>query len=148
MSIHQLIAGITLSLCVGNLAAATIGDLKVTASSLGNDCKFIEGEYPVSIQAATLYPMITDTYSRLFKPPVQKYFQSIECSNKKGTIYYYQYANLAELESARNFIESLIWGGGGPSKKHPELIESVQNVLLIISSHDPQTLKKLVNNPK
>lgn len=147
MSIHQFITGIFLSLYVVNLAAATIEDIKVTASSLGKDCKFIEGEYPVSIQAATLYPMITDTYSILFKPPVQKYFQSVECSNEKGTIYYYQYANMAELEVARDSIQPLIWGEDSPSKTHPELIESVQNLLLIFSSPNPQTLKELVNKP-
>lgn len=147
MKVHNLLVAIALSLCVSNLIAATIEDVKIVPGTLGKDCKLVDGEYPVSIQAGTLYPMITDTYSALLTPPEKKFYQSVSCSNEKSTIYFYQYAKQEDMIAARGFIEGLIWGEGSPSKMHPELIQDIQNILVVISGHHPEILQNFIRKP-
>lgn len=129
-----------------SLGVATIEDMKVTTSALDGDCKLLDGEYYVSVQAGTLYDMISSPeMSGLMTAPAKKLYQSIQCKDSKGTIYYYEFSNKKDLQVARGFIEGFIWGEGGRTRMHPEIIIVEQNMLIVVSSRDPEELKKHIN---
>jgi hypothetical protein len=132
-----------LALYGGSLCAASIEEMKLSPSTLSKDCTLIDGEHAVSLQASTLYAMpAMGKYT-----PAKKFYQSLECASGKGTIYYYEYPGKADLESARGFAEGLVWGEGGRSAMHPEMILSAENVLLVLSSRNPEELKQQLKLP-
>lgn len=133
---HTIGAAIMLSLMSGSLLhATTIDEVKISASALGPNCRFIDGDYAVSMGARTLYEMINNSQlTALMSPPAKKLHQSVACGNDKGTVYYYEYSSTTDLDLARGFVEGLVWGKGGRSSLHPERILSKENVLLVISS--------------
>src|SRR5262245_61363014 len=117
--------------------AKTIEDVKLSAASLAPECSPIEGEYPISIQATTHYRMANEYPMEAFRPAHRSY-QSFACSDKKSTIYYYEYATAKDLEGVIGFTKGLIWGEGGRSSLHLEFILPIENVLVIISSRDAE----------
>jgi hypothetical protein len=128
--------------CGSLVLGLTLEDVKLDPKVLAPGCSPIKGEHPVSIQAATHYATVEKAPAVLFKPPRRKAYQSFKCASAKSTIYYYEYASVADLDAARGFTEGTIWGGEGPSAEHPELIIARDNVLVVISSRDPGIYKK------
>lgn len=120
----------------------TLEDVKLDPKALAPACSPTKGEYAVSLQAALHYATVDQAPRVLFKPPTRKTYQSFRCGAAKSTIYYYEYASKAELEAARGFVEGSIWGGKAPSEDHPELIIARDNVLIVISSRDPEPFRK------
>lgn len=126
-------------------ATLSIADVNIPAAQLPTGCKFIEEERFVSVQAHTLYEMAgAPELAKVLKPPVRKAFQTIQCGKDAGTVYYYEYGHIADVLSARSFVDGLIWGGGAPTEMHPELILAQNNMLVVVSSRAPETLRKLV----
>jgi hypothetical protein len=125
--------------------ALSIEDVNIAALKLPADCKLIEKESFVSNQAHMLYATTNaPTIIKVLKPPLRQSLQSIQCGKSAGTIYYYEYSGLTDANQARGFAEGLIWGGPSPTPMHPELILGQDNMLVVISAHEPETLRKLV----
>ena len=111
--------------------AKTIEEVKLSPASLAPDCSPIEGEHPVSIQATTHYSTVEKTPIQSIRP-ARKSYQSFSCSGMNSTIYYYEYPTAKDLEGALGFTKALIWGEGGRTSMHPEMILPIENVLVII----------------
>jgi hypothetical protein len=123
----------------------SIADVNIPDARLPAKCKFIKEERFVSVQAHMLYEMAgAPEATRVLKPPVHKSFQTIQCGKDAGTVYYYEYDDVGDVLSARSFVDGLIWGGGAPTEMHPDLILAQDNVLVVVSSRTPETLRKLV----
>jgi hypothetical protein len=133
---------------IGVAVAGTIEDLKLSPESVAPQCSPVDGEYAISIQARTHYSMVEQYPPTLFKLPARKAYQSFVCSKAKSTLYYYEYATKDDLETARGFTESLIWGEKGPTREHPDLIIPFENVLVIISSRDPGFFKNALQKKR
>lgn len=118
-------------------------DVTIKKESLPVKCRFVEGEYPVSIQATIHYKMV-DGKDYITTAPQKKTMQSFDCGGKKSTVYYYQYKSQAEVKASLRFIQALIWGEKGRSTMHPEMIVPVGNILVIISSHQPGDFEQLI----
>lgn len=118
-------------LWAGPLHAATIEGVRLSPDALAPACSPIEGEYPVSIQAATFYA----TGATLMKglAPADKGMQSFACAGEKSTLYYYAYPDPQVLDQAQAFAKPFIWGDRR-SSMHPEFIMPIENVLIVISS--------------
>ena len=126
-------------------ALLSIADVNISAPQLPAGCKFIEEERFVSIQAHTLYEMAgAPETAKVLKAPVRKAFQTVQCGKEAGTVYYYEYSDIADVLHARTFVDNLIWGGSAPTEMHPELILAQDNMLVVVSSRAPDTLRKLV----
>jgi tetratricopeptide (TPR) repeat protein len=115
----------------------TIEDVQLSPATLAHACSPIEGEYGISIQARTHYSMADEIPIEAIRP-ARKSYQSFSCSDKKSTIYYYEYPTAKDLEGALGYTKALIWGEGGRSSMHPEYIFPIENVLVIISSRDAE----------
>ena len=129
------------ALCSSGIAAKSIEDVMIDPGALEPDCTAIEGEHAVSLQAVTHYATV-EQRSLFGDPPDAKEYQSFDCGGTKSTIYYYQYRSKSDLKAAQPYTEGKIWGGDGPSRDHPELILTVDNLLVIISSPEPKFFKK------
>lgn len=121
--------------------ALNIETVMIEPAELGAQCKSVNGEFAVSMQASTHYSMAKDK-ALLGAPPEKTMYQSFDCRGRKSTIYYYQYRTKKDRKRAQAFAKGLIWGGDGPSRLHPELILAKDNVLIVISSKDPKTFKQ------
>lgn len=126
-------------------AQLSIEDVNISVQQLAAGCKFIKDERYVSTQAHMLYTMVnTPNIVKLLKPPVRQSLQSIQCGKIAGTIYYYEYSDLSDANTARGFIEGLVWGGAAPTSMHPELILGQNNMVVVISAREPEAFRKLV----
>lgn len=91
------------------------------------------------MHASVLYATIETVPAALCKPPVQKSYQSFDCGGTKSTIYYYEYPSKRDADGAKAYSKGALWGDKGhPTKKNPEIIVTQDNVLIVISSPDPE----------
>jgi hypothetical protein len=85
----------------------------------------------------TFKPKIWNQHYELYKPMLPplsgRQAQSFKCGKQKGTIFYYEYASLADRAQAEAGIGPLLWGEDHATPEHPERIEHVENVLLVVS---------------
>jgi hypothetical protein len=126
-------------------APLSIADVNIPAAQLPAGCAFIEEERFVSVQAHSLYEMAgLPEMAKVLKPPVRKAFQTVQCGKDAGTVYYYEYGDIADVLRVRTFVDALIWGDTAPTEEHPELILAQRNLLVVVSSRAPETLRKLV----
>jgi hypothetical protein len=126
-------------------AVLSITDVNIQATQLPEGCKFIDEERFVSPQANSLYELAGGTMPmKALKLLVRKSFQTIQCENNAGTVYYYEYKDSNDARLSRGFVAGLIWGESAPTEKHPELILIQNNILVVISSRTPETLRKLL----
>jgi hypothetical protein len=137
-----LLAPFILALGAVAASARTIDDVKLDPQVVASRCTRIRGEFGISMQARIFYANVEKSPPVLSKPPTRKTFESFTCGGSKSTLYYYEYANATELGRAKSFAEGQIWGAGGPTKEHPELIIAIDNVLVVISSRQPEFFKK------
>jgi tetratricopeptide (TPR) repeat protein len=135
-------AGLVLVATMATTAARalTMEEVELSAANLAPRCTPITTEHAVSIQAATLYRMVDDKQNtaRLFNAPQRKIFQSFDCGREKTTIYYYEYATKGDLGLAIGFVKGFIWGEDNRTSLHPEMIFPAENVLIIVSSREPE----------
>jgi hypothetical protein len=96
------------------------------------ECKEVGGNYRTDIQTAILWDN-TDLYKTVIPMPVAKKAQSFVCQDKKGTVYFFKYANETERTHAGSFIRELLWGEPQPNKSHPELVLESGDVLTVVS---------------
>ncbi|HYL94008.1 MAG TPA: hypothetical protein VEW69_12730 [Alphaproteobacteria bacterium] len=96
------------------------------------DCKVIDGTFPVDIQTQVLYEHY-DAYSKLLPPLQGRKALSLQCGNQIGTLYYFEFADVASRERAEGFIRNLLWGADHPSADHPEQIAYGSSLLCVIS---------------
>lgn len=122
--------------------AATVDELLLNPHKL-KGCSEINGEHAVTAEASTHYAMAKDVPTT-GAPVWKKRFQSFDCEGETSTIYFYQYPTERDVERARRPIEAMIWEGDEPSAEHPELIFTVDNVLIVVSSKDPKYFKKQI----
>lgn len=120
-----------------------IDDVLIKPQRVADSCKPIDGQYPVSIQAGMHYEMVGGK-KYIGAAPQKKRLQSFSCSGEKNTIYYYQYASRKQVESMLGFVEALIWGEGGRSRLHPEIITTKDNILIVISGKNPEYFEQLI----
>jgi tetratricopeptide (TPR) repeat protein len=119
--------------------AKSIDEVKLTPESLAPSCSAVQGEHPISVQAATLYAMVgTPNPMNLLDSVLHKDYQSFACSGAESTIYYYEFDTKDAVDEALVFVKPLIWGEGGRSSMHPEFIFSIENILIVISSRDAE----------
>jgi len=128
-----------------NLFGLTESDIKITKGDITNSGgKIIDGEYPVSIQAGSLYSQFEQKLMKEILPmPVKQSFVSALYGDDKSTIYYYEFENRESADKAINFIKPFIWGESGPTQMHPERIYQLDNYIIIISSLKPNKLDAL-----
>lgn len=124
-------------LCTFALPTRVSGSDKLDAamlkpSEIPKECKAIDGKYPTDLQTTILYERY-DIYKGTLPPLSGKQTQSFQCGSQKGTIFYFEYSNAAERQTAENFVRPLLWGEDHPSADHPEQIEHAENLLLVIS---------------
>lgn len=96
-----------------------------------NDCKEIEGNYPVDMQTTILWAR-TDLYKDEM-PVLAKNAQSFNCHGEKGTVYQFQFATEEQRTSSAHFVKVLLWGEPKPSEEHPELVLENGSVLTVLS---------------
>lgn len=131
----------------GSVESATIEQVKIQDHEIMGVCRPIDGQHAVSIQARTVFSMAGDgdTGSSVYGDP-KKSYQSFECGGTKATLYYYQYSNASQMQSRLEFIKRVIWGESGPTRMHPELLLSVDNVLAVVSGPEPEFLAGLISH--
>jgi hypothetical protein len=88
------------------------------------------------VQVEILYERF-DIYQQLLPPLVAKKAQSFQCGNQKGTLYYFEFANVASREEAEKFIRPLLWGTDRPTKQHPEQVEHGDALAIVVSFPKP-----------
>jgi hypothetical protein len=124
------LATMTLPFCASGTDKLDAAMLK--GSEIPRDCKVIDGKY-----AADLQTQVLDEHYELYKsllPPLSgKQAQSFKCGKQKGTIFYYEYSSEADRVQAERGIRPLLWGEDHSTPEHPEQIEHVANVLLVVS---------------
>lgn len=124
--------------------AVSLRDVQVKPAEVAFVCTEIEGQHPVSIQAAVQFEMAGDLV-RVYGDPEAKSYQSFECRNMRTTIYYYQYRDSAEVARYIGGIRVAIWGEQGPTSMHPELILTIDNVLVVVSGRKPGFFHRLLS---
>lgn len=101
-------------------------------SEIPKGCTVIDGKYATDLQTQNL-----DQHYELYKsmlPPLSgRQTQSFKCGKQKGTIFYYEYASEADRAQAERGIRPLLGGEDHATPEHPERIEHVENVLLVVS---------------
>ena len=113
--------------------AATIKDLTLVPGKLPAGCQAADGKYPVDIQTAMLYDDY-QIYKSLMPDLADKGYQSFECDHDKATLFFFHYKSPEDRAKAEKGIRPLLWGEPNPSREHPELIKSYDNVLVVIST--------------
>jgi hypothetical protein len=127
--------------------SATIDEILIKPDRLGDGCFVSDKDFTITFQARIHFATSSD--GSFFCPAVEaKQFQSFECSGDKSTVYYFQYQSAEEVAGCINYIKGKIWGGDSPSKEHPELIFAIENILIVISSRDPEPIKALLIPPE
>jgi hypothetical protein len=101
-------------------------------SEIPKDCKVIDGKYAADLQTQILYERY-ELYKSLLPPLAGRQAQSFKCGKQKGTIFYYEYSSQADRVEAEGGIRRLLWGEDHSTPEHPEQIEHVENVLLVVS---------------
>jgi hypothetical protein len=101
-------------------------------SEIPKECKAIDGKYPADLQTAILYDRY-DIYKGTLPSLSGKQSQSFQCGRQKGTVFYLEYPNTADRQKAETFVRPLLWGEDHPTADHPEQIEHVESILLVIS---------------
>ncbi len=124
---------------------ASLEQVMIDVAIVKDVCRIEDKPYSVSIQARTFYATVQKESPLYGIHSPRKAYQTFNCHGVKGTMYYYEYRSRADLEGVMPMVQGFIWGKDGPSQQHPELLESVDNVLVIISSHHPEKLKKILH---
>lgn len=114
-------------------ASATIADVELKADRIGPDCSFVDEIFTKSGQARILYKRDDLTTRILGVTPRAKAVRSIQCGNKGTTIYYYEFADDVDIIDTLAGVRLLIWGEERRSWEHPEVIERLENVIVVIS---------------
>lgn len=125
-------------------AEATIAELMIPAKELPGKCKVVDGEHGVSPQAISLYKLHETIGPALNISAEKKAYQSLKCGKVLATIYYYHYTNKLDALRAITSIRTLIWGDESPSALHPEIILSVNNIVVIVSSWESIRFERLM----
>jgi hypothetical protein len=109
-------------------------------SEIPKECEAIDGKYPTDLQTQILYERY-DMYKQLLPPLAGKQAKSFKCGRQKGTIFYFECANVADRVEAEGGVRRLLWGEDHSTSEHPEQIEHAENLLLVISfGKAPDTL--------
>lgn len=124
-------------LCTIALPFRAAGSEKLDASMLQGseipkNCKIIDGKYATDLQTQILFERY-DLYKSLLPPLSGRQAQSFKCGKQQGTIYYFEYSSQADRMEAETGIRPLLWGEDHPTPEHPEKIEHVENVLIVVS---------------
>src|SRR4051812_11957707 len=125
--------------CMLLFPSSVSGSEKLDAATLKvppADCAAVNGTYPVDGQVGILYERF-DIYQQLLPPLVAKKAQSFQCGNQKGTLYYFEFANVASREEAEKLIRPLLWGTDWPTKQHPEQMEHGDALSVVVSFPKP-----------
>jgi len=123
--------------CTFGLPLCASGTGKLDAAMLKQaeiprNCKIIDGKYATDLQTQILDEHY-DLYKSLLPPLSEKQAQSFKCGKQKGTIFYYEYSSQAHRGEAERGIRRLLWGEDHSTPDHPEQIEHVENVLIVVS---------------
>jgi len=124
-------------ICTIGLPFCAAGTDKLDASMLQGseipkNCKVIYGKYATDLQTQILYERY-ELYKSLIPPLSGRQAQSFKCGKQQGTIYYFEYSSQADPMEAERGIRPLLWGEDHPTPEHPEKIEHVENVLIVVS---------------
>jgi hypothetical protein len=134
---------LAVSPCLGKAKTLTLEDVMIDVDGAATDCTVLDRARPVSAQAATHYDMDSpDEFAGTARQA--KTYQSLECGDERGTIYYYQYKKKSHAKQALNFAETHIWGDGGRSEERPEMIFAIENVIVVISSKDAESFEERI----
>lgn len=124
-----------------------IDSLKIKSDEVPTEFVFSNNLECQAIQSELLYEK-PYMYSFILGEILDKRFQTIEYKGKKGSILYFEFDKNAE--NGKGFIQSLLWGGKKPSKKHPEEIITKGNLMIILSFPLKSEIRKklidLINN--
>lgn len=133
---------------VPHVYGITLEEVQVRPAEVKFVCQPIEGSHPVSIQAAVQFKIAGDdpSSSIIYGEPTSKSYQSYKCGTIKSTIYYYQYSDSEEIKNHLMGIKASLWGGDGPTKMHPELMLTIDNVLVVVSSVQPWFFYQLLSH--
>jgi hypothetical protein len=108
-------------------------------------CAVIEGEHS-SLHARVLYNMIDQMTPRM--RTAAKSFESKQCGEHKGTIYYYEYASEDAAKAAQEDIGVHLWGRDGRSAVHPDIVERNDKVVAVVSARNPELFQGHVRRPQ
>lgn len=126
--------------------ARSLDQFLIDGKEVTDVCEIIEGEHADSIQPAVQFKMAGEGRAgiEIYGNPKKKQFQSFSCHGIKTTVYYYEYASKEDLEKHLPMIKDILWGDIGPTVMHPELILDMDNVLVVISSREPEFFANLL----
>jgi hypothetical protein len=127
-----LMASVALTAFAGNPAPAILDAKDVTPA-----CTLKESGGGGSLHARTIYE---DTVF----PPKTKTQQHLVCDDRPVSVYFLDYGSEQEAQSYRGYVGARLWGSGGPSDVHPDVLLIRGSVLAIASSEHPETLVKIL----
>jgi len=134
-----LVAGLTAAPETGGGPRA-LADVAFPADALPEGCAVSQDAHAISIQAETLGQVLSDM--SLVAKPVATHKQPMRCGKEQGVVFYYQFATEADAVESIAFIRTLVWGEDHPTSMHPELIDRVANVVVVISFSHPAPIEK------
>ncbi|HZC81614.1 MAG TPA: hypothetical protein VE222_07805, partial [Nitrospiraceae bacterium] len=78
-----------------HLQALSVDDVLIDPFEVRDVCQPIDGEHPVSIQAAVQYKMAGDDEAErmVYGSPTRKTYQSFRCGKTEATVYYYEFGS-------------------------------------------------------
>lgn len=131
------------------LTFAFLTSLSVFGQNI-DSLKLLDNEVPVgyrsskenlciSIQARTFYDN-PSMFEMIIGKVKSKKIQSFESEPDKGSILYFEFADVFKGES---FMKGLLWGEDKPTIEHPEEIFSKGNILVIWSFKKESPIKKV-----
>ena len=128
--------------------ALTFDELLIDKDEVDGVCEFMEGEHPVSIQAAVQFDMSGegDAGINIYGNPRQKQFQSLSCGGTNATVYYYEFPGKEDLEQRLPALKAVLWGEDGPTPMHPEQVITMDQFLIVVSSRKPDFLVSLLSH--
>jgi hypothetical protein len=124
-------------LCAIALPFCASGTDKLDAATLNGSeipkgCKVIAGKYAVDLQTQILDEHY-ELHQSMLPPLAGKRAQSFQCGKHKGTIFYYEYSSPADGVTAEGGLRRMLWGEDHSTPEHPEQIEAIENVVLVLS---------------
>lgn len=118
-------------------AALELEQVMIDPEVMADECKQVENQLPVSVQAEM-------NYSTPNLAPDRKALQSLECSRSTGTVFYFQYSGDTDMPMALLLTKMLVWGSGEPSEEHSERIFLVDNILVVIAGTDTEAFERSI----
>lgn len=128
--------------------SVSIETQRIDIHELSRFCDSIEGEYPVSIQAAVEFELAGESGRSIRSAPLTKSIQSFECGKERATIYWYEFAADVDVSAVVEDLKAVIWGEPRPSKMHPERILAIDRVVAVISAKQPKYFEWIISHRK